>query len=74
MRDAWKAAPDAIVVAGGDGTVNCAAQVAVDSNIVLGVLPMGTFNHFARDLGIPEELSAAVDFLSKANVSGNGHR
>ena len=69
MRDAWKLGTDAIVIAGGDGTVNCAAGVAVGSNIVLGVLPMGTFNHFAKDLGMPDDLSGAVRFLAEADVT-----
>ena len=69
MREAWKAGPDAIVIAGGDGTVNCAAGVAVESNIVLGVLPMGTFNHFAKDLGIPDALAGAVGYLAEGDVT-----
>ena len=68
MREAWQPGVDAIVVAGGDGTVNCAAQVAVDNDIVLGVLPMGTFNHFAKDLAMPDEFAEAVKFLSEATV------
>ena len=68
MREAWKPGTDAIVIAGGDGTVNCAAAVAVESNIVLGVLPMGTFNHFAKDLGMPDDLSGAIRFLAEADV------
>ncbi|MEY2445847.1 MAG: hypothetical protein QOE00_2427 [Ilumatobacteraceae bacterium] len=69
MRAAWQRGIDAIVVAGGDGTVNCAAQVAVENDIVLGVLPMGTFNHFAKDLGMTAELDAAVQFLAGAEVT-----
>ena len=69
IRAAWQDGIDAIVVAGGDGTVNCAAQVAVDNDIVLGVLPMGTFNHFAKDLGMSPDLSAAAKFLSDAVVT-----
>ncbi|MGZ4672325.1 MAG: diacylglycerol/lipid kinase family protein [Ilumatobacteraceae bacterium] len=69
MRDAWQQGVDAVIIAGGDGTVNCAAQVAVESAIVLGVLPMGTFNHFARDLGMTPDLAAAAKFLSDAEVT-----
>jgi len=53
MTDAWSTGVAAILIAGGDGSVNCAAGVAAGTDIVLGVLPMGTFNHFAKDLGIP---------------------
>jgi diacylglycerol kinase family enzyme len=69
MREAWKHGTDAIVIAGGDGTVNCAAGVAIECNIVLGVLPMGTFNHFAKALGMPDDLSGAVRFLAQADVT-----
>ena len=69
IGEAWQRGADAIIVAGGDGTVNCAAQVAVENDIVIGVLPMGTFNHFARDLGMEPELLEAVRFLSDAEVT-----
>ncbi len=41
------------VAAGGDGTVNTVVQPLVNSDAMLGVIPCGTYNHFARDLGIP---------------------
>jgi diacylglycerol kinase family enzyme len=69
MRAAWRSGIDAIVVGGGDGTTNCAAGVAVADNMVLGVLPMGTFNHFAKDLGMPAELDEAVRFSAEAEVT-----
>ena len=68
MRDAWNRGVDAIVVAGGDGTISCAAEVAVAEEMVLGVLPMGTFNHFAKDLGMTADLADAVRFLAEAEV------
>jgi YegS/Rv2252/BmrU family lipid kinase len=49
-----------VVAAGGDGTVNTVAAHVAGSRSALGVLPMGTLNHFARDAGIPVELEAAV--------------
>jgi diacylglycerol kinase family enzyme len=51
---------DALIAGGGDGTINLAASVLVDRDIPLGVLPLGTLNHFAKDLGIPLELEDAV--------------
>lgn len=68
MRAAWKQGVDAIVVAGGDGTISSAAEVAVAGEMVLGVLPMGTFNHFAKDLGMTADLAEAVRFLAEAEV------
>ncbi|MEP6597950.1 MAG: diacylglycerol kinase family protein [Actinomycetota bacterium] len=53
LRDAAKRA-EVLGVAGGDGTVNTAATVAVETDLPLLVLPGGTFNHFARDLGLAE--------------------
>ena len=70
MTDAWAAStrPDAIVVAGGDGTVNCAADVAAGTDIVLAVLPMGTFDHFAKDLGMPTVLDEAAAAIAGGTV------
>lgn len=58
--------PDAIVVAGGDGTINCAANAVAGTDVVLGVVPTGTFNHFAKDIGMPVEVEAAVRALVDA--------
>ena len=59
-RDAARDSYDVIVAAGGDGTVNAVAAEVIASNKTLGVLPLGTLNHFARDLGIPLDLQAAA--------------
>src|SRR5206468_8736978 len=48
------------VAAGGDGTVNHVVQALVNSDAVLGVIPVGTYNHFAKDLGIPLDWRAAL--------------
>ncbi|HEX8241827.1 MAG TPA: diacylglycerol kinase family protein [Allosphingosinicella sp.] len=50
----------ALVAAGGDGTISTAAGAVADSDVALGVLPMGTLNHFARDSGIPLDLKEAA--------------
>lgn len=46
-----------IVVAGGDGTIAAAAQMLVGTDTELSILPLGTLNHFAQDLGISADLS-----------------
>lgn len=62
-REAAGGPYNVIVAAGGDGTVNSVAAAVIDSNKVLGVLPLGTLNHFARDLGIPFDLEAAAQTI-----------
>jgi YegS/Rv2252/BmrU family lipid kinase len=61
-QDKWTV----IVAGGGDGTVNTVASQAIGADKILGVLPLGTFNHFARDLKIPSDLELAA----QAIVSG----
>ncbi len=63
---ALAAAPDALVVGGGDGTVAGAATRLTGGTVPLGVLPLGTFNLAARDLGVPLELDQAVPALARA--------
>jgi diacylglycerol kinase family enzyme len=57
---AQRGSVDAIVVGGGDGTVRAVAGVAAGSDVPVGILPLGTFNHFARDVGVPLDLRQAV--------------
>ncbi|TFW31655.1 diacylglycerol/lipid kinase family protein [Massilia horti] len=53
-----------VVAGGGDGTVNAVASVMAGSGVAFGVLPLGTLNHFAKDLGIPLALEQAVRVLA----------
>ena len=50
----------AVVAGGGDGTVNAVASQLVGTRHALGILPLGTLNHFAKDLHIPLELEDAA--------------
>lgn len=52
-----------IVAGGGDGTISAVASELVGTNRTLGVLPMGTLNHFAKDLNIPLDLEEAARIL-----------
>ena len=54
---------DVIVAGGGDGTVNSVANAILSHDITLGVLPLGTLNHFARDLGLPTEMRDAAETI-----------
>lgn len=58
---------DGIVAGGGDGTVNSVAAAVVGHDVTFGVIPLGTLNHFARDLGIP------LDAVDAARVIAAGH-
>ncbi|HEU0031475.1 MAG TPA: diacylglycerol kinase family protein [Kofleriaceae bacterium] len=65
-RRAATHAVDAVVAAGGDGTVSAIAAGLVGGARPLAVLPLGTLNHFARDLGMPTDLGDAVRAIATA--------
>ena len=54
-----------IAVAGGDGTISGVTSVMIGQERPLGIIPQGTFNYFARSLGIPEDLESAVDLIAQ---------
>jgi len=54
-----------VVVGGGDGTVSAAASALVGTGTSLGILTLGTLNHFARDLGIPTKLKEAARLIAE---------
>jgi diacylglycerol kinase family enzyme len=51
---------DAVMIGGGDGSIRIAASVLAETGVPLGIVPLGTRNHFAKDLGIPMRLGDAV--------------
>ena len=59
---------DAVVAGGGDGTVSSAANQLAGSGRALGILPLGTLNHFARDAGIPLALDEAAAVIAAGHV------
>jgi len=54
-----------VVAAGGDGTVSAVASCLAGTDVSLGVLPLGTLNHFAKDLGIPLGLDEALRTIAQ---------
>jgi diacylglycerol kinase (ATP) len=70
---------DGIIVAGGDGTLNAAAEALVKTGLPLGILPSGTANDLARTLAIPEDPRKAAEIIASGHTrridlgSVNGH-
>jgi YegS/Rv2252/BmrU family lipid kinase len=62
-QEAIDAKASAVVAGGGDGTICLVSGRVAGTGIPLGVLPLGTLNHFAKDLGLPLELEKAVDVI-----------
>jgi diacylglycerol kinase family enzyme len=68
LKQARESAFDGILVGGGDGTIRTAAGVLAGSDIPLGVLPLGTLNHFAKDLGLPLKLEETIGVFAAGHV------
>ena len=72
VREALQHGAQAIVAGGGDGTVNAVASMLPGTPAALGVLPLGTLNHFAKDAGIPLDLEAAVATVAAGHTASVG--
>jgi diacylglycerol kinase family enzyme len=64
VRRALDSGATVVAAGGGDGTVSTVAAALPDSHVPLGVLPLGTLNHFAKDLGLPGDLEQAVAVIA----------
>lgn len=60
---------DVIAVGGGDGTLSVAANLLAETPAVLGILPLGSLNHFARDLRLPLELDEAAAVIVRGRTA-----
>ncbi len=58
-----------VLAGGGDGTMNAVANALVGSDTALGVLPLGTLNHFAKDMKIPLRLEDAIANVFEGRVT-----
>lgn len=67
-RRAVESDAETIIAGGGDGTINAVASTLVDTGKSLGVLPLGTLNHFAKDLRIPLNLKEAAHTIIANHV------
>lgn len=71
--------PELVVAIGGDGTVSLVAKVLNHGNIPLAIIPLGSGNGLSKDLGIPQEIPAAVNLIQTGiirpidSLDINGH-
>jgi diacylglycerol kinase family enzyme len=68
VSDALAHGSTLLVAGGGDGTVSSVASAIVGSDAALGILPLGTLNHFAKDLGVPLDLDEAIRVVAAGRV------
>ena len=79
LRRVLRKAPPVVIAGGGDGTVSTVAAAVAGTSTALGVLPLGTLNHFAKDLAIPLDLEGAARVIAEGNRAAvdlgdvNGH-
>lgn len=79
ISEALRAGCDTVVGAGGDGTLNAVASRLVGTPTAFGVIPLGTLNHFAKDLGIPLDPLEALATIAAGHTIAvdvgevNGH-
>ncbi|MEQ8966253.1 MAG: diacylglycerol kinase family protein [Azospirillaceae bacterium] len=66
--DSLIAGAEEVWVGGGDGTVRTVAARLLDTGIPLGIIPLGTMNLLAHDLGLPQEIDAAMAALTTATA------
>ena len=62
--------PARVIVAGGDGSIGCAAEVAAAADAPLGVVPVGTANDFASALDLPEDHEEAIELAASRTPDG----
>ena len=67
-KEAMRERPRTLVVAGGDGSVSTVAGVVARTQIPLGILPGGSLNTFARDLGIPLDRARAAGLIAAGHT------
>lgn len=73
-RQAVAEGADALIAIGGDGTVHRALQAVAGTDAAFGVVPVGTGNDFATELGLPDRPLAAAEALAEALRSGATRR
>lgn len=67
-RKAVAAGAGLVIAGGGDGTISCVAGAVSGTDTLLGILPLGTLNHLARDLKIPLDLGEAAKLIASGKA------
>ncbi len=68
LAEALDLGPDLLITGGGDGTISTAARLLAHRDVAMGLLPLGTTNNFARTVGVPLGLDAAIATLTGGTV------
>jgi YegS/Rv2252/BmrU family lipid kinase len=69
VRGVVEAGHALVIVGGGDGTLSSVVDLFADRDVVLGLLPLGTANSFARELDLPLALEGAIDVIAQGRVA-----
>jgi diacylglycerol kinase (ATP) len=69
LKEAIRRKGSLVIVGGGDGTISSIVDLFAYQDIVLGILPLGTGNSFARTIGIPLTIEGAVDVIANGKVA-----
>ncbi|MCB9134132.1 MAG: YegS/Rv2252/BmrU family lipid kinase [Anaerolineales bacterium] len=67
-KEALQSGTPLVILGGGDGTISSTMDYFAYQDVVVGILPLGTGNSFARGLGLPLEINAAIDVLANGKV------
>jgi diacylglycerol kinase family enzyme len=59
---------DAVIAGGGDGSIRAVASVLAGTSVPLGIVPLGTRNHFAKDLGLPLDIEGAAETIASGQA------
>jgi diacylglycerol kinase family enzyme len=68
VRESLATGSKGIIAAGGDGTLNAVAGALRNSGVPMAILPIGTLNHLARNLGVPLDADQAIDALDRGRI------
>ncbi len=61
--------PDAVVACGGDGTINMIAEIVKGTDVLLGIIPLGSANGLAFELEIPEDIEESLEIVLRKKVT-----